>query len=226
MDILQRQRPIVGRLNIQGLLALAGVLGPITLLIGNYTPALTTPGYNLVRDSISSLALTPLGWVQTIGFLCVGLLVEIYVVALLISIKPSHGFGLGLVLLVLFGFGILMLASFRTNLPGVLTFEGSLHGIVSKTVFSIFPIAVGLISFSMKRDPRWKHLHVYSVATAILGIILSVVISIADNINIFGLLERLLVANIVIWVETTAIHVILLSLSSEQRASLVSKPAD
>jgi len=226
MDILQRQRPIIGRLNIQGLLALAGVLGPIALLIGNYTPALTTPGYNLVRDSISSLALTPLGWVQTIGFLSIGLLVEIYVVALLISIKPHHGFGPGLVLLVLFGFGILMLASFRTNLPGVLSFEGSLHGIVSKTVFTIFPIAVGLISCSMKYDSRWKHLHVYTLTTAILGIVLAIVTTIADDTNFFGLFERLLVANMVIWVEITAFRIMLLSLRTEQHASPVSKPAD
>ena len=82
------QRQIVGRLNIQGTLALAGVIGPIALLIGNYVPALTTTGYSLIRDSISSLALTPLGWVLTIGFLCVGLLIEIYVAALLFSIKP------------------------------------------------------------------------------------------------------------------------------------------
>ena len=214
--MLQRQRPIVGRLNIQGLLALAGVLGPIALLIGNYVPALTTPGYNLLRDSISSLALTHLGWVQTIGFLSVGLLVEIYVVALLFSIKPRHGFGFGIVLLTLVGFGILMLASFRTNLPGVLSFEGSIHGIASKTVFIIFPIAAGLISFSMKHDPRWKHLYLYTVATAVFGIILSVVTATFDNTNFFGLFERLLVANMVIWVEITAIRVILLSLRSEQ----------
>ena len=218
------QRPIIGRLNIQGLLALAGILGPLALLIGNYTPALTTPGYNLIRDSISSLALTPLGWVQTIGFLGVGLLVEIYVVALLFSIKPRRGFGIGITLLVLFGFGILMLASFRTNLQGVLTFEGIIHDIVSKTVFTIFPIAVGLISFSMKHDTRWKHLHVYSVGTVILGIILAVVTMIAYNTNFFGLLERILVANLVIWVEVTALRVILLSLRKDQKASPVFQP--
>jgi hypothetical protein len=226
MDTIQIQRQIMGRLNIQGLLALAGVIGPLALLIGNYTPALTTPGYNLVSDSISSLALTPLGWVQTIGFLTVGLLVEIYVFALLFSIKPRRGFGIGIVLMVIFGFGILMLAAFRTNLPGILTFEGDIHGIVSKTVFTTFPIAVGLISFSIKHDTRWKHLHVYSVGTVILGIILAVITMLAKNTNYFGLFERLLVANLVIWVEVTAIRIILLSLRTEQRVSPEFQPDD
>jgi hypothetical protein len=164
--------------------------------------------------------------VQTIGFLIVGLLVEIYAIALYISIKPRHGFGIGIVLLVLFGFGILMLASFRTNLPGVLTFEGIIHGIVSKIVFTIFPIAAALISFSMKHDSRWRQLHIYTIATAILGIILVVVLAIADNIIFFGLFERLLVANMVIWVEVTALRIILLSLRPEQQASSVFQPTD
>ncbi len=95
-------------LNMRGVLALAGVLGPVVLVIGDLSAALSNPQYNLVRDSISSLALTSMGWLQTIGFLSIGLLVEIFVAGLLFNIRGVRGFRYSIFLLVLFGFGLLL----------------------------------------------------------------------------------------------------------------------
>jgi len=36
---------IIGRLNVSGLLALAGILGPPILIVADYTAAFTSPGY-------------------------------------------------------------------------------------------------------------------------------------------------------------------------------------
>jgi len=112
-----------------------------------------------------------------------------------------------------------MLSAFRTNLPGVLTFDGIIHGMVSKIVFIIFPVAVGLLSFSIKHEPKWKHLYIHTVTTVIFSILIISVYLIANSRNWFGLFERLMVADIVIWVEVTAFHVFLLSLKLERQAS-------
>jgi hypothetical protein len=211
---LVNPRPVVGPLSIHGLLALGGIIGPIVLVVGDYTPAFLTPGYNFIRDSISSLAWTNLGWMQTIGFLAIGILVEIYVAGLLLNIHPRRGFSVSGVLLVLFGFGMLMIGAFHTDVSGATesTLQGTIHGFAAKTVFVTFPIAAGLMSFSIKRDTRWRHLYLYTLITVIIGFLLLIAVWLAGDTNWFGLFERLLVANMIIWVEVTAIQLLLLSL--------------
>jgi len=220
MYVPLRQRPIIGPLNIFGILALAGILGPVILIIADYTAAFTAPGYSIIRDSISSLALTRMGWLQTIGFLAIGLLVEIYVAGLLFNIRPRRGFHLAVVLLVFFGFGLLMTGAFHTNPAGSdPTVEGDIHGIASKAVFLIFPIAAWLISSSIKQDPRWRHLSLYTVITVILGFLLIAALYLANLIHWFGLFERLLVWNMIAWVEVTAIQLLRLSLRREYKSA-------
>jgi hypothetical protein len=220
MQFLLKQRPIIGPLNIYSFLALAGILGPVILAVCDYTAVFTTPGYNILRHSISILALTRMGWLQTVGFLAIGLLVEIYVSGLLFNIRPRRGFLPGVALLVFFGFGLLMIGAFHTDAPGApVTLNGTIHGFVSKAVFVIFPLAALLISFSLKHDPRWRGLYLYTIVAVILGCLSIVAVWITNDKGWFGLFERLLVANMIIWVEVTAIRLLLLSLHRAQRTS-------
>ncbi len=52
---------VLGALDVRGILALAGVAGPFVLILADLAAAFSEPGYDFVRDSISSLALTPNG---------------------------------------------------------------------------------------------------------------------------------------------------------------------
>ncbi len=205
----------LGRLNIHSALAIAGVLGPIMLIIGDLTASLSTPDYSLVRNSISSLALMPIGWLQTIGFLALGLLLEIFTAGLLFNIKGARGFHLGIVILVFFGFGMLLIGAFRTDPVGaVRTIEGRIHGFTATTAFSIFPVALLFLAPSIRKDPGWKNLFTYSAVTFILAVLLGITLRVVqEKSGWFGLVERLLVANMVIWIEVAAIKLFLLSLN-------------
>lgn len=200
------------------MLALSGMAGPLVLIITDFTAALSQPGYSWTRDSISSLAWTPLGWVQTIGFLAMGLLTEIFVAGIFLNIRGRKGFGLGVSLLALFGFGLLLIGAFHTDYTGVATtVDGSIHGIATKSIFFLFAVSSLLIAPSLKRDPWWKPLFYYSIAAAILDIILMICsIWIQDGNFHFGLYERTLVANTIIWVEIMSIWLLRLSLKKGQ----------
>jgi len=201
-------------------LALAGVVGPFVLIITDLTAALSEPGYDLIRDSISSLALTPMGWVQTIGFLAIGLLVEVFVAGLLFSIRGRWGFRISLSLLVCFGFGLLVIGAFRTDPAGAThTIEGTIHSVTATTVFWLFPIAILLLAPSLRNDPHWEDIFAYTVVASILALALMIgQVCLPAQLSWFGLYERILVTNTVIWVEVIAVRLLRLSLSREREA--------
>ena len=91
---------ILGMLDAYGILAVSGIVGPLVLVALDIAAAVSEPKYNLVRDSISALGLTSLGWIQTIGFVVFGLLVEIFTAGLFLNIRRKQLFDLGIGLLV------------------------------------------------------------------------------------------------------------------------------
>jgi hypothetical protein len=206
---------VIRRLNIHGVLAMAGMAGPVVLAAADLSASLSSPTYSYLDDSISSLALTSLGWVQTIGFLAIGLLVEIFVAGLLYNIRPSRGFHFGILLLVLFGFGLLLLGAFRTDPTGTVhhTTEGTIHSFMATANFWLFPAAIALIAPSLRSDPEWHNIFVYTLVACGLDIALVITMgTLRHRIGWFGLLERLVVGNMIVWVEVTAIKMLRLSI--------------
>jgi hypothetical protein len=157
----------------------------------------------------------PIGWLQTIGFLALGLLVEIFTAGLLFNVKGVRGFHLGIVVLVFFGFGMLLIGAFHTDPVGaVRTIEGRIHGFTATTSFSLFPVALLFLAPSLRKDPGWKNLFLYSAVTFILAVLLGITLRIVqEKSGWFGLVERILVANMIIWVEVAAINLLRLSFS-------------
>jgi hypothetical protein len=217
MLVLSNLSSYIRRLNVHSALAFAGMAGPVVLIVTDIMASSANPGYNQVRDSISSLALYKLGWVQTIGFLAIGLLVEIFTAGLLYNIRARRGFHFSIACLVIMGFGLLLLGAFRTDPVGVPdTAEGIIHNVAATTVFWLFPITCLLMAPSVRHDPYWKNMYKYTIIAGFLGFILVIiVIVLEDSDSWFGLAERLLVANMIIWVEVMAFKLLYLSLTRD-----------
>ena len=111
---------ILGVLDAFGILTMAGMVGPLVLVALDIAAAVSEPKYSLIRDSISALGLTSLGWIQTIGFVIFGLLVEIFTAGLFLNIRRRHLFDLSIGLLTFFGFGLALIGLFRTDPIGAL----------------------------------------------------------------------------------------------------------
>ena len=218
MRILTKLTIAVKKLNIHSALAFAGMAGPLILVITDLTAGFSNHDYSLVRDSISSLALTNVGWVQTIGFLAIGLLVEIFAAGLLFNIRDNRGFHLSITCLVIMGFGMLLLGAFRTDPVGFPdTTEGIIHNIAATAVFWLFPITSLLIATSLKHDPLWQKLFKYTVIASILGFVLVIMVAVLeDTSSWFGLAERILVANMVVWVEVMGFKLLYISVTREK----------
>jgi hypothetical protein len=215
------EKPIIWRLNLSGLLASAGILGPVVFVATDLIAGLTDPFYNYIRHSISSLAWSNLGWLQTIGFLTIGLLVELFVAGLFFGMKGRRGFGFGILLLVMFGFGLLLIGAFHTDpYVGPHTIEGTIHGISAKIVFWTLPMAALLIAPSLKTDPFWKSLNSYSIISSIVALLLMISsLWMADDFRWFGFFERLLVVIEISWVFVMAIWLLRLSFINTRPAA-------
>ena len=215
-----KQPTILGPLSVYGVLALAGIVAPIIFIITNLIAAFSSyPDYNFIRDSISSLAWTPLGWVQTIGFMIMGLLIEVFIVGFLLSVRGGcihvdRKFRLGASILVFFGFGVLLAGAFHTDpVGGPHTLEGTIHGIVAGVAFWLFPIASLLIAPCLRKQPYWKDLFLYTIIASILALALLIVgVWLPSEVSWFGLYERILVLDELMWVEIMAVWLLRLSL--------------
>ncbi len=205
---------ILGMLDAYGILAVSGIVGPLVLVALDIAAAVSEPKYNLVRDSISALGLTSLGWIQTIGFVVFGLLVEIFTAGLFLNIRRKQLFDLGIGLLVFFGFGLALIGLFRTDpIGGLPTMSGRIHVWAAYSVLGLFPVVLALLLSSIRNDPNWRGLFYYTIVTGILAFTLAVGrLFLPQNITWFGLYERILVANVLIWVEITGIWLLLLSI--------------
>jgi len=204
-------------LNINSVPALVGIVGPIVVIVGDLTASLSIPGYSLVRDSVSSLALTGIGWLQSICFLAMGLLLEIFVAGLFFNIRRARGFYAGIVLLAICGFVLMLIAAFHMDHPGAPPIEGTIHTIASYGLGLLFPIAILSLTLSLKSDPNWKIIFVYTLVAGVLAFGLIIGAFFTEQTGWFGLYERIIIGNGLVWVEVVAIHFLRLLLRQEPK---------
>jgi hypothetical protein len=205
------------RLNIDSVPALVGIVGPIVVIVGDLAASLSTPGYSLVRDTVSSLALTRIGWLQSICFLAMGLLLEIFVAGLFFNTRRARGFYAGIVLLALCGFVLMLIATFHMDHSGAPPIDGTIHTLASYGLGLLFPIAILLLSPSFKSTPNWKNIFVYTLIAGVLAFALTIGAFFTDQTGWFGLYERIIILNALVWVEVVAVHFLRLLLRQQPK---------
>jgi hypothetical membrane protein len=206
------------RLGIDSVPALVGIVGPIVVVIGDIAASLSTPNYSPIRDSISSLGLTSIGWLQSICFLAMVLLLEIFVAGLFFNIHRARGFHAGIGLLAFEGFVLMLIAAFRMDAPGgPRTTAGIIHTIASYGLGLLFPIAILLLAPSLKSTPNWKPVFIYTLVAGVLALGLILGALLAEQRGWFGLYERIIILNALIWVEVVAIHFLRLLLKQQPK---------
>ena len=204
------------RLNINSVPALVGIIGPIVVIVGDLAASLSIPGYSPIRDSVSSLALTGIGWLQSTCFLAMGLLLVIFVAGLFFNIRRARGFYAGIVLLALCGFVLMLIAAFHMDAPGgPRTIDGIIHTISSYSLGLLFPIAILTLSPSFKSTANWKNIFVYTLVAGVLALVLILGALLAEQRGWFGLYERIIILNALVWVEVVSIHFLRLLLRRE-----------
>jgi hypothetical protein len=206
------------RLNINSVPAIVGIVGPVVVIVGDLTASFSIAGYSPVRDSVSSLALTSIGWLQSICFLAMGLLLAIFVAGLFFNIRRARGFYAGIVLLAFCGFVLMLIATFHMDAHGgPHTIDGTIHNVASYSLGLLFPIAILTLVPSIKNTPNWKNIFVYTIIAGVLAFSLIMGALLAEQRGWFGLYERIIILNALVWVEVVAIHFLRLQLKQRPK---------
>jgi len=204
-------------LNVNSVPAVVGIVGPVVVIVGDLVASSSVPGYSLVRNSVSSFALTSLGWLQTICFLAMGLLWEIFAAGLFFNVHKARGFRAGIVLFALCGFVLMLIAAFHMGHTGAPRIDGTIHTISSYGLGLLFPIAILSLAPSLKNTPDWKNIFIYTIIAGVLAFALILGALFAEQRGWFGLYERIIIINALVWVEVVAIHLLRMRMRQEPK---------
>ncbi len=167
------------------------------------------PGYNPLRDTISSMVWGPHGWLQTGNFAVIGLMLG----ALSGELRPWAGRGirakLGRLLLYLVGAGFIILAICPTQSPGgPKNIPAIIHGITVYGIVFFFPAACFLLAPVLATGGWGKYIKRYTITT---GVLETVLIGLGaflmfKDAHWFGMLERLLLLTGFTWLIVISIY--------------------
>jgi hypothetical protein len=146
------------------------------------------------------------------------LLLEIFVAGLYFNIRRARGFHAGISLLALCGFVLMLIAAFHMDAPGApRTIDGIIHTISSYSLGLLFPIAILSLARSLKSTPNWRTIFIYTLITGVLAFGLLIGVFFMEQTRWFGLYERIIILNALIWVEVVVIHYLRLLLRQQPK---------
>jgi hypothetical membrane protein len=193
---------------IAGLLAWAGILGPILFTVAFIVQGLFRPGESHLAEPVSALTAGPTGWVQQVNFMVFGPLMIAYAIGLHLGLRRARWGLVGPALLVLSGVGLVLAGVFPARDASGAFSVGPGHAVAAVTSFLSAGVGLIVISRRMALDPRWRGLATYALLSGIAIIVLFLAtgrLAVPDDAPLHGwggLLQRVTVA---VWFPCTMI---------------------
>jgi hypothetical membrane protein len=186
-----------------------GTTGPIIFLGVATLVGLLAPGYDVMTQSISDLAVGPNGWLMTAGFFVFGLSIIAFALGLYRSL--SVGSRVGTLLLVIGGLSTFASGLFPTDLMGApATDTGGIHNMLFLVIFLALIVSYIFSARALRKQAGWR---VYARYTALMPVlvfgVLAVYITKGSDpgdpfFSIAGLIQRALLAVAFGWMTLTA----------------------
>lgn len=180
-------------------LLLSGALSSLVYVANVVVGGLATPGYSPVRNAVSELTQAGAPYAVALGvpYVVSGLLLAAFGVALcMVSYRTSRRVSTGGLLIGLFAVQAILLGTVfpQDPLGAPPTFPGTMHLVLVGVSVPLIVSAILLIGFGLDRTvSRWQHFRLYSVVAVLLMFAGGVLtpISIAGDVEILGLAERI-----------------------------------
>lgn len=186
---------------IQKIAAIAGAAAPLIFWLIFISAGLLRPGYNPIRQYGSELEAGMHGWLQRGNFIVVGLLMVALAYSLHRGIAKGPGWLIGPALIAIAGLALASEGLFPSGTIHYRAFKVFSYGLIA---------AFAILALRLRADPRWRALAPYSVLAAILALVLWIAYA-RGNLGVslmewIGLVQRLYLAVIFVWLEVLAVR--------------------
>jgi hypothetical membrane protein len=162
-----------GQRSLIAALAAAGIVAPLIFTAAALVQSLLRADHSLVAHPISALGARPSGWVQDANFVLCGALLVAYAIGLHLGVHPARLGVLGPALLVLGGVGVVLAGVFpAVDASRAFSEEQVRHTVASYMAFLGTGIGFIVLSRRLVRDPRWRSLASYALASGIAIVVL------------------------------------------------------
>ena len=190
--------------------AIAGIVGPVLYTLTWLVLGFLEPTYSHTRDPISNLSAigASSALVMTIVIFVFAILIIAFAIGL--QLELPTGFWGGPLALVIAGVGYVGIALAPLNLadPG----DPNVPHTISATVTVFAMLLAPILTFPrLRRDPGWRNLSGYSIATTVVAFALMVMASLPTFADWAGLMQRLVLAVFLIWMVVIAIRLYAIS---------------
>jgi hypothetical protein len=181
------------------------MVGIVLSVFLEVTVQLLPPHYNPLSQSESDLAIGPHGWLMALNFLLRGVLYLIFVVTFLRIIPKEGQSCVGLILLGISAIEKLIIAFAATDLSErPQTIHGTIHALAALTSFFCGALGILMISRSLSHistlRPSLHFLLALASATLVWSVIVILTVFVSTQIEVWGLLERILTALFSLWI--------------------------
>jgi hypothetical membrane protein len=202
----------LGSIPVRTISAVCGLAAPILFFLTAGILGMITPGYDPVTQLISELGESGApyaGVMNLLGFGVTGVLLMAFAPGLFMALGKNRVAAAGCGFVAIAGILFLAMAFISCDRGCIpVTPEGGLHLILGLFAAIAAVAASVLLAWPMRNSGRWGRIWQYSILTGILIlIVLPLFISFGD---LAGLLQRVLVGIIFLWLEVLAIRVMTL----------------
>jgi hypothetical membrane protein len=196
--------------------SVCGILAPLTMITVVITAGMITPGYNQLRDTISTLSQQGSRAPQllTTGFAVYGALIIGFAYAVYLRLQRGFKAYVAWLMLTLYGICMILAGVFQDS-PGVkdapLNTEGIFHNAVIIT--SCLSMLFGMWAFagSVYKKPSWFGFTWFTMVASFMGLVLSIIFLVQSQVPFAGLLQRFFYLVILVWIEIVSIWLFRLS---------------
>ena len=206
------------------LLGWFALVGPIAFTIAWIVGAVVQDEYSVRREDISALAALDAqnAWIMITGFLLLGVGMVALGAGLAGALKGRPA-TVGSILVVVAGVGIIVAGLARNDCSseldacadrvdaGDVSWHHATHDLASLVVFLALVAAPLVFARAFRGDQSWRDLRTYSLITGVLGLVLLVLFltGVAGSWN--GLLQRVFVTVLFLWIAVLGARLIRLS---------------
>jgi hypothetical membrane protein len=205
------------RVWLSRIFSFCGILAPPLMVAIIIIAGMLTPGYNHLKESISSLSdqTSQAPQLLTVGFVVYGLFIIGFSFALYLRLRHGVRAHLAWLMLTIYGICMILAGVFQdspsaNNTP--LNTEGILHNAVIIT--SCLAMLFGMWAFagSVYKKPAWFGFTWFTIIASFMGLVLSIIFLVQSHIPWAGLLQRFFYLVILVWIEIVSIWLFRLSL--------------